>query len=209
MIGWLRVWPVLLLAAACPIAVVAQSIPAPIEAPAPAPSYVRVPANTPVDLEILDPLGSKTSRIDAMFALRLADPILVGGAAVLPAGTPGQGQVVHAAKAGMMGKAGELILAARYLQCGDIRIALRGFHFGRTGESRDTTALAVTALVPLGALLVRGGDVVVASGTRANARLTSAVDLPAGSAPCVAAAATVPASIVPAPAAEPADVQPR
>jgi hypothetical protein len=47
------------------------------------------------------------------------------GSVVAPAGTPGVGEVVHAAHASFGGKAGELILAVRYLELNGTRIPLR------------------------------------------------------------------------------------
>ena len=124
-------------------------------------------------------MGSKISHIGDTFALRLAEPIVVDGKVVLPAGIPGRGEVIHAAKAGWGGRAGELILAARYLDCGGLHIPLGHFHFGKAGEDRAETALGVGLVVPLASFLIAGGEVVISPGVRANAKVTAEVDLPA------------------------------
>src|SRR6478672_2581342 len=58
-----------------------------------------VPALTVVEIEIVDDVNSKTAHPGDHFALRLAEPLALNGRVVLPAGTSGVGEVVHAAKA--------------------------------------------------------------------------------------------------------------
>lgn len=155
----------------------------PVEAD-PAPGFLRLPAGTIVDFEIADALSSKTSKIDEMFAIKLSEPVSIGGVTMLPVGTTGKGQVVHAAKARALGKAGELILAARFLSCGDTHIALRGFHLGRSGKNKATeltAAIVTVGLVALPLAFVSGGESIIPTGTHANARLGSAVDIRATS----------------------------
>jgi hypothetical protein len=175
---------------------------APAEIPPPAPGYVRVPANTPVNFDILDPISSKTAKIDDMFAIRLTQPVIIDGKTVIPAGAMGQGQIVHAAKARALGKAGELILAARYIACGDVHVTLRGFHLDRAGADRSQEALAASMVFTPAGFFVVGGESVVMAGSHANARLMNAVDLRMEPIPaCVAEPAPV---ITPASAATPA-----
>jgi hypothetical protein len=147
--------------------------------PGPAQGYVRLPANTPVDLEIAGALSSKTSKIDEMFPIRLRSAIMVDGKVILPAGTTGQGQVVHAAKARAMGKAGEMILAARYLECGPTRIVLRGFRFGlaATGKDESTQVLVLTATFGAPFMFISGGEMIVPVGSPAQARLLRPADI--------------------------------
>jgi len=99
---------------------------APAAAPAPAPACCVIPAGTPVVLELLDELSSRTAMRGDHFAMRLVEPITVDGRVLAPAGARGTGEVVDAAKAGMGGRPGELTVAARYLAVGDLQIPLRG-----------------------------------------------------------------------------------
>jgi hypothetical protein len=136
---------------------------------------ITIPAMTPVELEILAPINSKTAKIGEMFPIKLVSPIVIDGRTIVPAGATGQGEVVHAAKARAAGKAGELILAARYVEWDNVRIPLRSFKFGRAaGENRTGTAIALGVVVaaPL-ALFVAGGQVDVAQGAAANAKIAS------------------------------------
>ncbi len=143
-----------------------------VTAPAPAPCC-RIPAGTTVEIEIVDPQSSNTSQIGAMFAIRLAEPLVIDGHTVLPSGAPGQGQVIHAAKSRWAGKAGELILAARFVEADGTRLPLRAFSYGPSaGESRHQTAFIATSVLVVGAF-IKGGQVEIPAGTRAHA-LTSA-----------------------------------
>ncbi|MGH6617807.1 hypothetical protein [Sphingomonas sp.] len=197
---------------------VTEAIPAAVAAPEPSPvaeGFVRVPANTTFTFEIVDALSSKTSKIDQMFAIRSLVPITVDGKVVLPAGIVGEGQVVHAARATGLGKAGELILAARYLQCGDTKVGLRGLKLGGAGQDKTGTLMAATIAVGVIAtplLFLKGGETIIPARTLAHARLSKPVDIQvsptpqcAGSGPMVAPPAepgpmTVPVSAEPKPA---------
>lgn len=147
------------------------------DAPAAAPCCT-VPARTPVVIEILDALSSRESSNGQSFRLRLAEPLVLEGHVLIPAGTEGAGEVVHAARARAMGKAGELILAARFLQHGETRIALRTLRFG-SNQGRDnsgtvnTIAVASSGTIPVVGMvgyLIAGGEVRVPAGTRATAQ---------------------------------------
>ena len=149
---------------------------APVPVPVP-----TIPALTPVRIEIQSEISSKTAKIGEMFAIRLASPIVIDGKVIVPEGITGQGEVIHAAKARAAGKAGELILAARYLDWNGTRIALRTLRYGpETGESRVTEAVAVGAIVatPL-TLLIAGGEKIVPAGLSATAKVAQAVPYPA------------------------------
>lgn len=164
---------------ACAVAIASGQAASAVQGDTVAPQGMSLAAGTEVSLEILDLVSSKTAAPDQWFAIRVAEPVLADGRVVVPAGATGQGQVVHAARAGGLGKAGELILAARRIDCGGTPIALRGLRYVQAGTSRSGAALAVSAVVPLSGVLVKGGEAVVPAGTRATAKLAGAVALPA------------------------------
>jgi hypothetical protein len=133
---------------------------------------ITLPAFTPVDIEILTPINSKTNKMGEFFDIRLAEPIMLDGKIVVAAGALGKGEVIHAAKARAGGKAGELILMARYIEDKGQKILLRSFKFGpTTGTSKRDEALIAGAVIaaPL-ALFIAGGNVDVPVGTRAQAK---------------------------------------
>lgn len=168
------------------VAPTAETVVIPPVSPSVAP--VRIAATTLVDIELVEPLSSRTAVMDAMFPIRLAEPLMDGDRVLLPAGTPGMGQVVHAAKSGGGGRAGELLLAARYLEVNGVRIPLRRFRLGTSGAQRSDAAFAVGSVVPFGQLLVKGKEVEYAAGTRANALVAADTEIATGAA--VDAAAT-------------------
>lgn len=128
---------------------------------------------TVVELEIAEPLSTKTAQRGQRFKLRLASSVRIGDAVALPAGIEGVGEVVHADRARAAGKPGELLLAARTLNGPNGEIKLRGFKFGGSGENRTTAAF----WIPLG-FFVRGGQVEVPAGARAHAKLAGAYTVP-------------------------------
>jgi len=184
------------LAATAPAAVAAPdsaTIAVPDPDPAPASTGLRLPTGTPVQFEFVTQLDSKTSKIDAMFPIRLTRPIQLNGTIVIPAGTMGEGQIVHAAKSGWGGKAGELIVAARYIDFNGTHVPLRRFRMGEieTGDDRRDTAFAASAIVsPLLAFVINGGEKSILVGTRANAIVSADTEIPATPAPAAGALAT-------------------
>lgn len=151
-----------------------------------------------VDLVIDEALSSRTSMIGDHFRLHLATPALdAAGRMLIPAGIVGEGEVIHAAKAGGAGRAGEMIVAARFLQCGTLRIRLGHTRLGVRGRDGSTAAGAANAaaagaavLAPLagaGALLafaIKGGEVIVPAGTPAAARITDEAALAGAATAC-------------------------
>lgn len=143
--------------------------PEPIPATAPAAS---VPKNTPIQITIAEPVGSNTNKAGDKFAITLAEPVMLNGQVVIPAGTRGVGEIVHVAPSGLGGRSGELLLAARYLELGETRIPLKAFQFAARG--RDTTAGSLWSLG-----LVKGGQVIVPPGTAGTAKLAQDFTPPA------------------------------
>jgi hypothetical protein len=167
----------------------AQAQDAPAAAPAPpsasATGCCTIAPRTPIELEILDTVNSRDNHNGDSFGFRLAAPLSVDGRVVIPAGTRGVGEVVHAARARAMGKAGELILAARYLDLNGTHIPLRTLRFGNQ-QGRDNTGtvntinMAAAASVPalaVVAFVISGGEVRVPAGTRATAQTATELTL--------------------------------
>jgi hypothetical protein len=144
----------------------------------------RVPAGTPVKVELVDQVSSAAQKPGDTFALRLAAPLVVDGRVVLRAGTPGVGQVIESAGPRIGGKAAKVVLAASYLTAGRARVPLNGLQLARSGRDRSKVSqglgVAGLAVAPLGVvgIVVPGGDVVIPSGAVGAAKVASAVTLP-------------------------------
>lgn len=132
-----------------------------------------IPALTPVQVELSEPLSSRTSVTGQAFAFLLVSPIRIDGVELIAAGTKGQGEVVHAKKTGV-GVGGELVLAARYLQVGDHRLRLRSMHLNGTGRDQQGLAFAVGVAVGFPALFVRGKHIDVPAGAFADVKTAEA-----------------------------------
>ncbi len=118
---------------------------------------IHVPALTPLLITVDEEITSNRHKSGDRFRIVIAEDVRVGNAVVIPAGSVGEGEVVHAAKSGAGGKAGELILAARVVRVGDIEIRLRSMVIGGTGRDRAQTSLNVSIAAGVFGMLVRGG----------------------------------------------------
>ncbi|TKR33766.1 hypothetical protein FCE95_05660 [Luteimonas gilva] len=135
------------------------------------PQGLRIPAETVLVIETLEPLSSSALKRGDKFAFRLAEPWPVEGAPALAAGTQGVGEVVHAQAAHGGGAPGELLLAARYLEIGGQRIPLRGYKLGATGKSNAGLALGASFATGPFALFIRGREIEIPAHTRGEARV--------------------------------------
>lgn len=146
------------------------------------PSGVRVELRLDTDIDTRrirsgDALAFSLVGSDCADGLRLR-----GGAEVA-------GRVVHAQKAGMFGKAAELLItagpwtpdgAAASIRFRDLRAL--------AGKSRDGAAMGVAVVAGPFAAFVRGGNVVVPAGTPMSAEIRETSFLPEGAfEPCAAA----------------------
>jgi hypothetical protein len=122
-------------------------------------------------------LGSKLSVSGQTFPISLAEPIMLDGQELIPAGATGMGEVVHAKKTGV-GVGGELVLAARYLDFNGQQIRLRSMQLGGKGKDNQALAFAVGAAVGLPGLLIRGKHIEVPEGSLATAKIAAQVVLP-------------------------------
>jgi hypothetical protein len=138
-----------------------------------------------VRVETVEPLSSLGSKRGDTFALRLLEAVALPDGSILPAGTGGRGEVVHAERAHAGGKPGELILAARFLETPQGRFRLRALRLTGVGKDQAYPALgmaiAAEAALPGASLLaffIRGGQFVAPAGTQGIAKL-DATPLPA------------------------------
>jgi hypothetical protein len=155
----------------------AQSVPAmaaPATSAAAIPHTVIVPAGTALLIEILDTVGSRHTHIGGHFRIRLAEPLVIDGQVAIAAGATGEGEVIQAKAATFSGSPGELILAARYLDIGDVRVPLRGFRISRSGASG--TSFVFTGASAM--MLQHGSNLEVPAGSKADAKVAADTSVP-------------------------------
>lgn len=169
-----------LLVQADPTATVAtvESPPPPVAAlPA---TTVRLAAGTEVEIELVEGLSSATGLLSQRFPIRLAAPILVDGRVIVAAGALGEGEIIDVTKAGINGKQGKLIIAARFLNLNGTQVRIRGMTVIAAGKSRVdlATGMMMVPYVGLATVFVRGGNIEMPAGTRAIAKLATDVEIP-------------------------------
>jgi hypothetical protein len=125
----------LLLGATWTAAAQDAATPAPPAPPAPA----VLPVNSAVPLRFVSTVSSGTHTRGQTFDLEVTDDITAGDRVVIPAGSIATGEVIHAERARGLGKAGELILSARYVTVGERRIKLRA-QLSQTGQDKTMQA---------------------------------------------------------------------
>ncbi|RNF81899.1 hypothetical protein [Montanilutibacter psychrotolerans] len=143
-----------------------------------APASCRLADGQRVELEIGETLNSALHKRGERFPLILATALRVDGHEVVPAGTRGVGEIVHAARSRGGGAAGELLIAARYLELDGQQLPLRGLSYGQSGQSRTNGAAAAAIVAGPFALFIRGREIEIPVGTRVQAKLAGDVHLP-------------------------------
>jgi hypothetical protein len=155
----------------------AQEMAAPAESSL-ANSCCSIADGTAVTIEILDSLSSALVKRGDKFRLRLAEPVLVDSKQVFE-GIEGVGEIVHAEKSRSGGKAGELLIAARYLDYAGTQVPLRGLKLGGRGKDSTKAAMATSFVIGPLALFVHGREIVIPAGTLAQAKVAQELQLPA------------------------------
>jgi hypothetical protein len=152
---------------------------------------------TLVSIRLAEPLSSRRAHPGDHFAIELAEDLTVGDVVVAPKGGVGYGEVIDAAPAGMAGRGGKLVLAAREVRVGVLRLPLRGFRLSSSGRNQSSVAAIASATPYVGAVLgfaITGGEIDYPEGVRANAKLAADIFVPILTPPTPA----VPGSAAPA-----------
>lgn len=109
-------------------------------------------------------LSSRTNHVGDRFDLEVAEPVMLNGQVVIPAGTPGVGEVTRVRKKGMWGRRGIIEVRMISLRMGDrtIRITGNGNDRGRAGTGG---VVAAVLTVPVVGFFVTGTSAVIPPGT--------------------------------------------
>lgn len=137
----------------------------------PAISTLTVPAGTEIVMKIINPISSRSATKGYFFEIETVEPVIMDGQTIIAPGVKGMGEIIHAAPKGFGGRAGELILAARYLLIDDMKIGLKGLKLGRAGKDQAGTAVITTAVLPIAGVFVTGTSVDLPAGQIITAKL--------------------------------------
>lgn len=165
-----------------------------------APTELMLRAGTPIALKMSEALTTegKKLRVGHRFQLEVAEPVMLEGQIVIPAGSPAVGEVTDVRNKGMWGKSGRI--GARL-----VHVRANGRQIRLTGSLDDKGTTGTAGVVGAVALLPLAGFVV--TGTSARIPVDAPVkgfideDLPVAFA---AAVAPAPMMVAPAPVAAPA-----
>lgn len=137
-----------------------------------------LPAGTLVALRVDQDLKSQTSKRGDKFSISLAHDIWLNDRIAIPAGTKGVGEVIHSSGKGFGGRAGELIVAARYLEVNGQQIPLKNFKLGVAGADNAHAALFSSLAIPIAGMFVTGTSATIGIGQLAQAKLAQTYSPP-------------------------------
>ena len=135
-------------------------------------STAIIPLKTPILFALDTAISSRTAVAGSQFQLKVVDDLVINDVIVIPAGTPATGEIIHAQKSSVFGKAGELLLTIRYIDLHGQRIKMRSF---QPYQGKDITNAALGASLAIGmfAAFIRGGEVVMPENTLAQALIAA------------------------------------
>jgi hypothetical protein len=167
---------------------------------APAPAVLR--AGTQVPLKMSEALTTKEKKlkIGYRFMMETAEPVMLDGHVVIPAGSPVTGEVTDVRNKGMWGKSGRINARVLFVRANGRQIRMTG-----TVDDKGTTGtggvIAAVALLPVAGFFTTGTSANIPLGAPVNAFVDEdvAVAFAGGSpAPMVVAPVVAPApAIVP------------
>jgi hypothetical protein len=135
--------------------------PAPAEqAPAPVRNAVIIPSGTPLHVRLDHGLDTKKNKAGDRFSALLSEPLLVGGLAVLPAGTRFSGHVTAADSSGRLKGRAVIGLALDSFEYRGRRYAIRTTHVDRVSAAhKKRNSILIGGGTGLGAALgaIAGG----------------------------------------------------
>lgn len=157
---------------------------------------------TEVPLKLSEELTTKGKelRVGQRFHMEVAEAVTVGGAVVIPVGSPAMGEITDVRNKGMWGKSGHLGARILYVTVNGRQIRLSG-SFDDKGVTGTAGVVAAIAFVPVAGFFTTGTSASVKSGASVKGFVDE--DVPLNFAAVAPAPMTVSAPAVPmtAPAA--------
>jgi hypothetical protein len=133
-----------------------------------------LPAGTEVILTTRTDLTSRRARAGTRFELEVADPVMLHGQVVIPAGSIAMGEVTRRRNTGMWGRRGILETRLLFVRVGDQQIRVTGAA-GDRGRAGTAGVIASAVLLPVAGFFVRGSHARIPAGTRTVAYTEAAL----------------------------------
>lgn len=120
---------------------------------------------TPVALRMSEQLTTKEKavRVGQRFRLEVAEPVLVGGRAVIPAGSPATGEITEVRNKGMWGKSGRIVARLLYVSVDGRQIRLTGT-IDDKGQTGTAGVVGAIAFVPVAGFFTTGTSATIPLG---------------------------------------------
>lgn len=119
-----------------------------------------VPVRTLVELTT----KKKKLRVGERFNVEVAEAVMLNGQVVIPAGSPGMGEITNVRNKGMWGKSGAIEGRLLYVRVGDRQIRITGA-FNDKGVTGTAGVVAAVAFVPIAGFFTTGTSAHIASGS--------------------------------------------
>lgn len=129
-------------------------------------------AGATVSVRLLEELTTekKLARVGQRFRMEIAEPVMLNGKIVIPAGSPVQGEITSVRNKGMWGKSGHITARVLYATVSGRQVRLSGT-FDDKGVTGTAGVVGSIALVPLAGFFVTGTSARINSGTVIGAYL--------------------------------------
>lgn len=129
-------------------------------------------AGTPIPMRTMVDLTTKGKklRVGDRIQLEVAEPIRLNGQIVIPAGSPGMGEITVIRNKGMWGKSGSISARVLYMRVGERQIRLSGT-FDDKGTTGTAGVVAAVALIPVAGFFTTGTSAKIPLGASVSAFL--------------------------------------
>lgn len=156
--------------APAPAAQIAPAAPQAVILSAPTENVLR--AGTEVLLIMSESINSndKTLRPGKLVRMQVANPISLGGAVVIPAGTPATAEVTEVRRKGMWGKSGRIEARVLNARVGDRLVRLSGT-FDDKGVTGTAGVVGAVVLLPIAGFFLTGTSANIPAGSGVKAFL--------------------------------------
>ena len=155
---------------AAPAATIAPAAPQAVILSSPTENVLR--AGTEVQLIMAESISSndKSLRAGKQIRMQVANAVMLGGAVVIPAGSPATAEVTEVRRKGMWGKSGRIEARMLHVRVGDRLIRLSGT-FDDKGVTGTAGVVGAVLFVPVAGFFLTGTSASIPAGSGVKAFL--------------------------------------
>lgn len=177
---------------------------APIATLAPAAdNMLRIGTKVPLKLNEELTTKGKHLRVGQHFRMEVAEPVLVNGQVVIPAGAPAVGEITEVRNKGMWGKSGHLTAQMLYVSVNGRQIRMTGT-FDDKGVTGTGGVIAAVAFIPVAGFFTTGTSAKVPVGAAVTGFIGEDIPIMAAAAAAPLMAQPAASMVTAAPAVAPA-----